>query len=201
MATDSTKPSGKSVVATDAGLAERHFARIPAYPTIGSNRRATFDEVATLSVDGLNKSTIARVKRIAWNTVHCWLEKAAAFCRQFNDRKIAGIAITELQAGEIRTIIHDQEQPIWIFAAIEVWSRLCPSTVVGRRSYRNTLGLIRDISNRTNLERVPLIAIDGFTFYTKAIRCVFGPACLYSQVIKTRKNDRIVKVERRAVIA
>jgi hypothetical protein len=63
----------------------------------------TFDEVAALSVEGLNKSAIARAKRIAWNTVHRWLEKAAAFCRRFSDRKIAGIAITELQADEIRT--------------------------------------------------------------------------------------------------
>jgi len=33
------------------------------------HHRATFDEVARLSVEGLNKSAIARVKRIAWNTV------------------------------------------------------------------------------------------------------------------------------------
>ena len=111
-----------------------------------------------------------------------------------------GIAISELQADEIRTIIHDKEQPIWIFAAIEVWSRLWPSTVVGRRSYRNTLTLFRDISSRSNLERVPLIATDGFAFYAKVIRRVFGPACLYGQVIKTRRNDRVIKVERRAVI-
>ena len=51
-----------------------------------------------------------------------------------------------------------------------------------------------------NLERVPLITTDGFTFYAKVIRRVFGPACLYGQVIKTRRNDRIVKVGRRAVI-
>jgi hypothetical protein len=31
-------------------------------------------------------------------------------------------------------------------------------------------------------------------------RRIFRPACLYGQVIKTRRNDRIVKVERRAVI-
>jgi IS1 family transposase len=127
-----------------------------------------------LSVEGLNKSAIARVKRIAWNTVHRWLEKAAAFCRRFNNRKIAGVAITELQADEIRTIIHDKEQPIWIFDAIEVWSRLWPSTVVGRRSYRNTLALFRDISSRTKLEQAPLITTDGFDFYTKVIRRVLG---------------------------
>ena len=32
------------------------------------HRRATFDEVASLSVEGLNKSAIARVKGIGWNT-------------------------------------------------------------------------------------------------------------------------------------
>ena len=71
---------------------------------------------------------------------------------------------------------------------------------MGRRSYRNTLSVFRDIFSRTNLERVPLIATDGFAFYAKVIRRVFGPACLYGQVIKTRSNDRIVRVERRAVI-
>jgi len=71
---------------------------------------------------------------------------------------------------------------------------------VGRRSYRNTLALFWDISNRTKLQQAPLITTDGFDFYAKVIRRVLGPACLYGQVIKTRRNDRIIKVERRAVI-
>jgi hypothetical protein len=78
----------------------------------------TFDEVATLSVESLNKSAIARVKRVAWNTVDRWLQRAANSCRRFNDQKIAGIVISELQADEIRTIIHEKEQPIWIFGAM-----------------------------------------------------------------------------------
>ena len=45
-----------------------------------------------LSVEGLNKSAIARVKRVAWNTVHRWLERAAAWCRRFNNRKIKGLS-------------------------------------------------------------------------------------------------------------
>ena len=136
------------------------------------HRRTTFDEVATLSVEGLNKSAIARVKGIGWNTVDRWLEKAAASCRRFNDRKITEITVAALQADEIRTIIHDKEQPIWVFAAIEVWSRLWLSTVVGRRSYQNTLDLFRDISCRSRLERVPIIATDGFAFYVKVIHRV-----------------------------
>ena len=107
------------------------------------HRRTTFDEVASLSVEGLNKSAIARVKRIACNTVHRWLERAAVWCRGFNDRRISGLSLVELQADEIRTIVRGKEQPIWVFAVIDVWSRLFPSTTVGGRRYRNTLALFR----------------------------------------------------------
>jgi transposase-like protein/IS1 family transposase len=154
------------------------------------HRRATFDEVAALGVEGLNKSAIARVKQIGWNTVHRWLERAAACCRRFSDRKLQRLSGVELQADEIRTIVGNKEQPIWVFVVIDVWSRLWPSTVIGKRSYRNTLDLFRDISNRMALERVLLITTDGFKFYERVIGRVFGPAGVYGQVIKTRRNDR-----------
>jgi transposase-like protein/IS1 family transposase len=164
------------------------------------HRRAIFDEVAAFSVEGLNKSAIARAKRIAWNTVHRWLERAAAWCRRFSHRKVKGLSIAELQVDEIRTMVGGKERPVWVFAVIDVWSRFWPSTVVGKRSYRNTLNLLQDLSNRMNLEVAPLITTDGFKFYERVIGRVFGPACVYGQVIKTRRNDRIVKVERRAVM-
>ena len=164
------------------------------------HRRATFDEVATLSVEGMSKSAMARVKGIAWNTVHRWLERAAAWCRRFNDREIKGLSVVELQADEIKTIVGNKEQPMWIFAVIEVWSRLWPSTVVGKRSYQNTLSVFRNVSSRMTLKQIPLIVTDGFGFYEKVVRRLFGPACLYGRVIKTRRNDCIVKVERRAVL-
>jgi hypothetical protein len=80
-----------------------------------------------LSVEGLNKSAIARVKRIAWNTVDRWLEKAASVCRRFNDRKIAALAIEELQADEIRTT----EEPSSVRR--HDWKRPCATP----RTHRN----------------------------------------------------------------
>src|SRR5450759_477927 len=163
------------------------------------HRRAMFDQVAALSVEGVNKSAIARVQQIAWNTVDRWLEKAAASCRRFNHEKITKIRISELQADEICTLVGGKEQPpVWAFAAIDVWSRLWPSTVVGKRSYRNTLTLFRDLCARSNGNNVPLIATDGFKFYRQVVRRLFGAACVYGQVIKKRRNDRVVKVQRKA---
>ena len=72
-----------------------------------------------------------------------------------------------------------------------------PSTVVGRRSYRNTWALMRDISTRMEFATCPLIVTDGLDFYEKVIRRVFGPAVLLGQVLKTRRHDRIVQVDRR----
>ena len=47
---------------------------------------------------------------------------------------------------------------------------------------------------------VPLIVTDGFEFYERVVRQVFGPTCLFGQVLKTRRNDRIIKVERCEII-
>ena len=163
------------------------------------HRRANFDTVVALRVEGVSISAIARVEGIAWNTVARWLERAALSCRRFNSRRITGFAVEELQADEIRSFAGGKDRITWVFAAIEVWSRLWPSTVVGRRSYRNTLALVRDVADRMAFEGLPLIVTDGFDFYEKVVRRVFGQAALYAQVLKTRRNDRLVKVERRAV--
>ena len=59
------------------------------------HRRATFDGVIALRVEGVSISAISRIKEIAWNTVARWLEKAAQVCRRFNHRRIAGFAAEE----------------------------------------------------------------------------------------------------------
>ena len=46
------------------------------------------------------------------------------------------------------------------------------------------------------LESIPLISTDGFEYYNNVVRRVLGVVCLYGQVIKTRRNDRVVRVER-----
>ncbi len=60
------------------------------------HRRSTFDEVATLSVEGVSKPAIARVKCLAWNTVDRWLEKAAMCCRRFNVLAMAEMRVRSM---------------------------------------------------------------------------------------------------------
>ena len=162
--------------------------------------RNTFDEVCSLSVEGLSKSAIARVKRLSWNTVSRWLERAAQAAEQFNERRLRGFVLQELQLDEIRTFLDRKKRPIWIITVIEVWSRLWPSCVLGRRSYRNIRRLLRDLLIKSEFVDSILITTDGFAPYEWVIRRMFGPTCIYGQVIKARRKNRVVSIDRKLLI-
>ncbi|MCK4791275.1 MAG: IS1 family transposase [Desulfobacteraceae bacterium] len=162
--------------------------------------RNTFDEVCSLSVEGVSKSAIAIVKKLSWNTVSRWLERAANVAKKFNEHRLRGFALQELQLDEIRTFLDRRERPIWIITGIEVWSRLWPSCVLGRRNYRNIRKLLRDLLSRSDLIDPILITTDGFEVYEWVIRRMFGPVCIYGQVIKTRRRNRVVAVDRKLLI-
>ena len=101
---------------------------------------------------------------------------------------------------EIRTFTGRKDRSTWIFTTIDVWSRLWPAALVGRRSYRNTRAVLRDVRNRMLRRRTVFIVTDGFDYYPRVVREVFGPMCLLGQVLKTRRNDRITTVERRQTV-
>ncbi len=160
----------------------------------------TFERVAHLSVEGMSCAAIARIEGIAWHTADRWLDKAAGLAQRFNERNIYGIPLVELQADELRTFVPCKAKPTWVFTSMEVCSRLWSSTVVGRRSYANTKALFKDTLHRGEVVGIPLIMTDGFEFYERVIHRLLGVACIYAQVIKTWRKDRVTRVERRAII-
>ena len=134
------------------------------------------------------------------HTVARWLERAAIAAEHFNRRMLRDFEIVELQADELYTFIGSKSRPTWLFAAIEVSSRLWVGSLVGRRSYRNTKSMLDDVLLRGRVVGFPLISTDGFEYYFGVLRRLFGHACVYGQVIKTRRNNRVVRVERRVKI-
>ena len=134
------------------------------------------------------------------HTIARWLERASTAAVRFHQGMLRDFDILELQADELCTFIGSTGRPIWLFATLEVCSRLWAGSVLGRRSYRNTRAVISDVIHRGRLVGVPLIATDGFEYYVGVITRFFGSACVYGQGLKTRRNDRVVRVERRVKI-
>ncbi len=153
-----------------------------------------------MSVEGVSKSSIARIMGISWNTVARWIERAAACAQQFNDAMTRDYVLHELQADEIRSFTSTKLRPTWLFLAIEVWSRMWLATVVGRRSYKNAERLFREATRQATWTRPPLITTDGFEFYEKVVPRLFHHGCVYGQVMKTWRNNRVSTVEYRTIV-
>ena len=170
-----------------------------AYSGLRCTRRE-FDQVASLRVEGVGISATARVTGHSRHTIARWLERASTAAKRFNDRMLRDFDLMELQADELCTFIGNKSQIFWLFATIEVSSRLWAGSVLGRRSDRNARAVINDVVRRGRVVGCPLIATDGFEYYVGAVTGLFGSACVYGQVLKTRRNNRVVRVERRVKI-
>ena len=163
--------------------------------------RKEFHLVASLRVEGVSISAAARLTGHSRNTIARWLERASIAAERFNWQMLRDFEILELQADELFTFVGSKSRTIWLFAIIEVSSRLWAGSHLGRRSYRNTKAVLNDVILRGRFVGVPLIATDGFEYYFGVIRRLLGPVCIYGQVIKTRRNNRVVRVERRLRLA
>ena len=170
-----------------------------AYSGLRCTRRE-FDQVASLRVEGVSISATARVTGHSRNTIARWLERASTAAKRFNDGMLRDFDLIELQADELCTFIGNKSQIFWLFATIEVSSRLWAGSVLGRRSDRNARAVINDVVRRGRVVGCPLIATDGFEYYVGPVAGLFGSACLYGQVLKTRRNNCVVRVERRVKI-
>ena len=162
--------------------------------------RREFDQVASLRVEGVSISATARVTGHSRTTIARWLERAATAAACFNHRLLRDFDVIELQADERCTFIGSKRRTLWLFATIEVCSRLWAGSVLGRRSHRNTKAAINDVILRGRLVGCPLIATDGFEYYVGVMVRLLGSACVYGQALKTRRNNRVVRVERRVKI-
>ena len=142
-------------------------------------------------------SATARVTGHARNTIARWLERASTAAKRFNQRMLRDFEIIELQADKLCTFIGNKSRATWWCAAIEVCSRLWAGSVLGRRAFRNATAVLTDVILRGRVVGFPLIATDGFEYDVGVSERLFGSACVYGQVLKTRRNDRVVRVERR----
>ena len=162
--------------------------------------RTEFDEVAQMTVEGTGISSISRIKHLSWNTIARWQYLASRSASRFNDNKLKNIDLVELQLDEIQSFVGKKKNQIWIFAAIEVWSRLWITHLAGKRNYRNIIILLNEVIKRCFLKGLFLFTTDGFEPYSWAAKRIFGSTCLFAQVIKKRRKNRVIRVTRKLII-
>ncbi len=89
---------------------------------------------------------------------------------------------------------------IWVLTTLEVWSRLWVSTNVGRRSLQQIKNAILNTLQRGLLKHRFLFTTDEFEMYEWAAKRLLLGVCIYGQVIKKRRENRVVRVDRRLLL-
>ena len=153
-----------------------------------------------MSVKGVSIAVSADILNRPWKTIQRWLDRAQEMCKRFQGCHLHGYEIHELQADELVTFVGKRKSKTWIMAIIEVCSRLWPATRIGRRSYRNIRSLFGEALYRGFFNDRVFITTDGFKPYAWVLKRVFGSACIYGQVIKKWKKNRVTCVEREIII-
>ncbi len=153
-----------------------------------------------MTVEGVGISSISRIKCFSWNTIASWQYLACQAAGEFNNQNLKDLELIELQADEICTFTGTKKKPMWIFVAIEVWSRIWISKVVGSRNYRNIKTLLSQVIDSCWIVTPFIFTTDGFEPYSWATKNLFNYICLYAQVIKKRRKNRVINVKRRLII-
>ena len=89
---------------------------------------------------------------------------------------------------------------IWVLTTLEVWSRLWVSARVGRRSLQQIKNAILNAMQRGLIKHRFLFTTDGFEMYEWAAKRLLRGVCIYGQVIKKRRENRVVRVDRRLLL-
>ena len=158
--------------------------------------RASFDQVAKMSVNGIDKSSISRIKNLSWNTIVRWLERAYKYAHYFNHYYLKDYKITEVQADELRTFVDSKKKVTWLFTVIEVSSRLWISMVVGKRIYKNLKMCLRQFLRNGRVSYPFLFTTDGLDMYKWFVQKYLKGIAIYGQIIKTRRKNRVCSVDR-----
>jgi len=124
--------------------------------------RGDFDKVVQMTVEGVGISSISRIKCFSWNTIFRWQYLACQAAGEFNNQNLKDIELIEFQADEICTFTGIKKKPMWIFVAIEVWSRIWISKVVGSRNYRNIKTLLNQVIDSCRIVNPFIFTTDGF---------------------------------------
>jgi hypothetical protein len=71
---------------------------------------------------------------------------------------------------------------------------------LGNRNYRNIKTLLNQVIEACRILNLFIFTTDGFEPYFWAVKNLLDSICLYAQVIKKRRKNRVIKVDRQLII-
>ena len=150
---------------------------------------------------GVGVAMIADVTGKQEKTVERWIRRIAPHCegliKQELSKRNHGFTSRYLQMDELWSYLWRKKTKVWIWAGIDVVTRLFIAFHIGDRSGNSAKALIERIKAR--IHGVPgLITTDGLEAYVEKIK-VYFKGSMYAQVVKEWEGGRIASVYKKVI--
>jgi IS1 family transposase len=151
--------------------------------------------VLYLLCEGMSIRAIARLTGVSKNTVAKLLIDAGKACAGYHDANVRDVKASRVQVDEIWSFTYAKQKNVadtkaapanagdtWTWTAIDTYSKMILSYLVGGRDTEYAMWFIDDLASRL-ANRVQLTS-DGHRTYLEAVEGAFGCDVDYAQLVK-----------------
>lgn len=151
-------------------------------------------QIINLLVESTGINAAARIAGVNKRTVLSVLELAGERCEKLMDEKLRNLPLVDIQCDEIYTFVQKKEKRVranenplivgeqYTFVAIDRYSKLVITHLVGKRTAPTTRDFLEDLAGR--LTDRPQVSTDAFGAYRLAVRKAFNGDVDHGQIVK-----------------
>lgn len=163
-----------------------------------------YEIAAKLCCYGLGAEAIADTLQKDVRTINTWIRCIGKKSNLFHDTMCLHLMMSLLfiQMDELWSFLGKKKRQMWVFAGLDVDSRFWINFQLGSRTNHNAKKLVTGIKSwlKASKDKVLKITTDKLAAYKNAIASVLEDVPhVYMQVVKRRKNKRLVTVKKEFV--
>ena len=160
-----------------------------------------YEQAAKLFCYGLSVDAIADVLGKDTRTITVWLNCMSKKSKLFHEIMCLHLTaiLSFIQMDELWSFLTKKKRQLWVFIGFDVDSRFWINFQLGSRTNHNAKKLVTGIKSwlKSTTDTVLKITTDKLAAYKNALESVLSDVpYVYMQVVKRRKNKRLVTVEK-----
>ncbi len=130
--------------------------------------------VLTALAEGLDPSAAERIFGYRQTTITTWLSRAGEHAQSLHEHYFHTLQIPHLQLDELRTRLRCANKILWLWLAIDPFTKLLPVLELGPRTQSMAHRLIHSLRQSLAPGCIPLFTSDGLNLYFYALTAHFG---------------------------
>jgi IS1 family transposase len=130
--------------------------------------------VLTALAEGLDPSAAERVFGFRQATIPTWLSGAGEHAQTLHEHCFRNLHLPYLQLDELRTRLRCATQVLWLWLAIDPYTKILPVLSLGPRTQHMAHLLIHSLRQLLAHDCLPLFTSDGLNLYFYALTAHFG---------------------------